>query len=65
MKGIYPLLDKFKSSIEVEDPVLRNMDVNVLKKISNDKDKGSESLRNGRIPISPLQCSSLPSTVLT
>ena len=65
MKGIYPLLDKFKSSIEVVDPVLRNMDVNVLKKISNDKDKGSESLRNGRIPISPLQCSSLHSTVLT
>ena len=45
MEGIYPSLDEFKSSIEVVDPVLRNMDVNVLQKINDDKDKSDEKVR--------------------
>ena len=34
-----PELDEFKNSIEKGDPVLGNMDVNMLKKLNDDKDK--------------------------
>ena len=30
VKGIYPSLDEFKSSLEEIDPVLRNMDANMI-----------------------------------
>ena len=31
---IYPLLKEFKNSLEETDPVLRNMDANVLQKLN-------------------------------
>ena len=34
MEGIYPSLKEFKNSLEETDPVLRNMDVNVLQKLN-------------------------------
>ena len=45
VEGIYPLLEEFNSSIEVLDPVLRNMDTNVLKKINHDKDRSDQKVR--------------------
>ena len=36
---IYPSLDEFKRSIEKIDPVLRNMDMTMLQKMNEDKDK--------------------------
>ena len=42
MEGIYPLLDKFKSSLEEIDPVLRNMDTNMLQKMNDDKDRSDQ-----------------------
>ena len=37
VEGIYPLLKEFKNSLEETDPVLRNMDTNVLQKLSKDR----------------------------
>ena len=37
LEGSYSSLNKFKSSREEVDPVLRNMDENMLQKINNDK----------------------------
>ena len=34
VEGIYPLLKEFKNSLEETDPVLRNMDANVLQKLN-------------------------------
>ena len=44
MEGIYPLLDKFKSSLEEIDPVLRNMDANMVQKMNNDKNRGDHKV---------------------
>ena len=44
VEGIYPWLDEFKSSIKVVDPVLRNMDMNVLQKIMDDKNKSDQKV---------------------
>ena len=41
VEGIYPLLEEFKSSLEETFPVLRNMDANMLQKMSEDKHKNS------------------------
>ena len=35
MEGIYPSLDEFKSILEEIDTVLRNMDANMLQKMSD------------------------------
>ena len=45
VEGIYPSLDQFKSSIEQVDPALRIMDVNMLQKISDDKDRSDQKVR--------------------
>ena len=45
MEGIHPLLDRFKSSREEIDPVLRNIDAKLLQKMNDDK----ESSRAGKI----------------
>ena len=44
VEGIYPLLDEFMNSIE-GDPVLGNMDVNMPKKINDDKDKSDQKVQ--------------------
>ena len=42
MEGIYPSLDEFKSSIEEINPVLRYMDLTMLQKMNEDKDKSDQ-----------------------
>ena len=39
MEGIYPSLKEFKISLEEIDPVLRNMDANMLQKMKEDKER--------------------------
>ena len=45
MEGIYPSLYELKNSIEVVDPVLRNMDANMLQKINNDEDRSDQKVQ--------------------
>ena len=45
MEGIYPLLREFKDSQEEIDPVLRNMDANMLQRLNNDGDKSDQRSR--------------------
>ena len=45
MEGIYPLLKEFKNIQEDTDPVQRNMDVNVLQKLNNDRDRRDQRSR--------------------
>ena len=45
MEGIYPLLKEFKNSQEDTDPVLRNMDANVLQKLNDDRDRSDQRSR--------------------
>ena len=45
VEGIYPLLDEFKSSLEEIDPVLRNMDANMLEKMNKDKDRSDQKVQ--------------------
>ena len=42
VEGIYPSLDEFKSSIEEINPVLRYMDLTMLQKMNEDKDKSDQ-----------------------
>ena len=42
VEGIYPMLKEFKKSLEETDPVLRNMDRNVLQKLNNDRDRSDQ-----------------------
>ena len=42
---IYPSLREFKNSQEDTDPVLRNMDANMLKKLNNDRDRSDQRSR--------------------
>ena len=44
-EGIYPLLKEFKNSPEETDPVLRNMDANVLQKLNKDRDRSEQRSR--------------------
>ena len=46
VEGIYPSLDKFKSILEEIDPVLRNMDANMLQKMNEDKDKSDQKVQD-------------------
>ena len=43
--GIYPLLKEFKNTLEKTDPVLRNMDTNVLQKLNHDRDRSDQRSR--------------------
>ena len=45
VKGVYPSLEEFKNSIEETDPVLRNMDMNVLQKLNNDRKRSDQRSR--------------------
>ena len=45
VEGIYPSLKEFKNSQEETDPVLRNMDANVLQKLNYDKDRSDQRSR--------------------
>ena len=45
VEGIYPSLKEFKNSQEDTDPVLRNMDANVLQKLNNDRDRSDQRSR--------------------
>ena len=42
MEGIHPSLDKFEDSLEEIDPVLRNIEVNMIQKMKEDKDKNDQ-----------------------
>ena len=44
MEGIYPLLKELESNLEETDPVPRNMDANLLQKMSEDKDKSDQKV---------------------
>ena len=45
VEGIYPLLKELESNLEEIDPVPRNMDANLLQKMSEDKDKSDQKVR--------------------
>ena len=45
LEGIYPLLREFKNSQEDTDPVLKNMDANMLQKLNNDRDRSDQRSR--------------------
>ena len=45
MEGTYPLLREFKNSQEETDPVLRNIDANVLQKLKDDRDRSDQRSR--------------------
>ena len=45
VEGIYPLLKEFKNSREETDPVLRNMDENVLQKLNDNRDRSDQRSR--------------------
>ena len=43
VEGIYPSLKEFKNSLKETDPVLRNMNMNVLQKLNEDRDRSKLS----------------------
>ena len=45
MEGLYLLLKEFKNSLEKTDPILRNMDANVLQKLNDNKDRNDQRSR--------------------
>ena len=45
VEGMYPSLKEFKNSQEETDSVLKNMDVNVLHKLKDDKDRSDQRSR--------------------
>ena len=45
VEGIYPSLKEFKNSLKETDPVLRNMNMNVLQKLNEDRDRSKLSRR--------------------
>ena len=45
MEGIYQLLREFKDSQEDTDPVLRNMDANILQRLNDDRDRSDQRSR--------------------
>ena len=45
MEGICPSLREFKDSQEDTDPVLRNMDANMLQRLNDDRDKSDQRSR--------------------
>ena len=45
VEGTYPSQDEYKNSVEEGDPVLGNVDTNMLKNINNDKDKSDQKVR--------------------
>ena len=45
MEGTYPSLREFNNSQEEIDPVLRNMDANMLQRLTNERDKSDQRSR--------------------
>ena len=45
VEGIYKSLKEFKNSQEDTDPVLKNMDANVLQKLNDDRDRSDQRYR--------------------
>ena len=45
VEGIYPSLKEFKNSLEEADPVLRNMDRNMLQELNDDRDRSDQRSR--------------------
>ena len=45
MEGTYPSLREFKDSQEETDPVLRNIDANMLQRLNDDRDKSAQRAR--------------------
>ena len=45
MEEIYPSLKEFKKSLEETNPILRNMDVNVLQKLNDNRDRSNQKSR--------------------
>ena len=45
MEGTYPSLKEFKNSLEEADPVLRNMDRNMLQELNDDRDRSDQRSR--------------------
>ena len=45
VEGIYPSLREFKDSQEDTDPVLRNMDANMLQRLNDDRDRSDQRSR--------------------
>ena len=45
VEGIYPLLREFKDRQEETDPVLRNMNANMLQRLNNDRDRSDQRSR--------------------
>ena len=45
LEGTYPSLREFKDSQEETDPVLRNMDANMLQRLNNDREKSDQRSR--------------------
>ena len=44
VEGIYPSLDKLKSSLEEKDPVLRKKEANMLQKMNDYKDRSDQKV---------------------